>query len=85
MILSDVQIVAMIVAVVAATRTQFPSIDGKLYVYIIAMLIGVGLCFLIQIESVWRLNIVHGLISGLTAAGGMQAFNYVGKKISITE
>jgi len=73
--ITEIQLTAIVVALVAAFRDQFPQINGKVYVFGIAVLIGEALCFLVGGDSV-RNIIQHGIIIAMTAAGGMQVVGY---------
>lgn len=73
--ITDIQQIAVVVALVAMVRDQFPKIDGKAYVFGLAAAIATGLCVLIGGDSV-RGMIQHALVVALSAAGGMQVVSY---------
>jgi len=78
--ITDVQLTAMVVAMVAMVRAQFPKVDGKAYVFAVALLVAVGLSFLFGGQTI-RETVVHGIVVALTATGGMQAVGYLGDKV----
>jgi hypothetical protein len=80
--INDVQMVAMIVALVSLVRTQWPQINGKAYVFGLASVFGIGLAALLDQGAGWREIVTHGLVDALTAAGGMQAIAYGASKIT---
>lgn len=80
--MEDVQMCAIVVALVALVRAQWPQIDGKAFVFGIAVVVGEALVWLNggSVET-WRATTIRGLIIALTAAGGMQALAYAGRKV----
>jgi hypothetical protein len=80
-IITEIQLTAIVVALVAAFRDQFPAINGKVYVFGVATLIGEALCFLVGGDSV-RNIIQHGIVIAMTAAGGMQVVGYHADKVA---
>lgn len=83
-VMTAAQCTAVIVAIIAAARAKWSSIDG-LVVLVMAMGIGVGLSFLTADAGVSvRLEIQRGIIMGLAAAGGMAALGYHAEKGATT-
>jgi hypothetical protein len=80
--MEDVQMVAVVVALVALVRAQWPAIDGKAFVFAIAVVLGEAVVWLVGGSlAAWRATTIHGLVIALTAAGGMQALSYAAGKI----
>ena len=79
--MTEVQLTAALVLIVARLRAQFPRLDGAAYVLGLSVVLGVGLELLVGWgDASVRMLVLKGIGIALGAAGGMQALAYHAQK-----